>query len=656
MIKQELILTSIASTEPPIRAAVIDDAFDKIKQGDIEMENFRGFMQIARQDVSYQQASKALNFPSLDFDEIEDDSTDYLNFLNFLWNERNYSEEFKQLLNGRLFQKKFQKIGALDKICDNLMQLGIVVKQIGSDLSERIDDFSRHEYNLVFIDYYLGESEDESAIQKAIDNIKLIHSKYPIGKKPATVLMSSVHIEAKALEFYERAQIMARPRFFHKSDLQNNYLIKLIAGILKKEFKSKDQLEKYGQEITEAADRAFNTFKERISKLSVEDFIFIQNTVLQTDKQPLGEYLEWLFGAFWGHVLFEQKNLRQQAEQISAFYIEERPVLHQPPSEIVGEMYMSALFDSNLKDIEPHPAFKVNSTDEDFEKPVNFLPYLHLGDLFVSEFHDEVWIVMNPQCDLERNVPKDRSIFLLPGKLVPIGKQPVDNESILRTEFFKFNNKCFRIVWDTKATLSKPIKDLVEWKKMQAVERLFKLRLPFAIELQQALVSTLSRVGLPVPPPLTQPLKIEVAQWSESDKNYKIILESDGDYCSRIVTKLEEKVKIRYMFTGRFILDLKRRLIEIHESTKGRLSKIDDGQTQEKKIVTKEIEKLNEILEDFDSKFLSLSFVETKKDTIADPGLGKIAVRRNHNLISTHTSAIGLFLINILDPEHLEKP
>ncbi len=374
----------------------------------------------------------------IDTNEVEEDSAEYIEHLNALWKAREYSEDFKNLLEKHLFITRFVKIGSLDRISRNLKNLDIEVTEIGSDLSADMGKFKTNEFDLILIDYYLGAVENETAVETAVKNIRLIHSQYPDGKKPATLLMSSLsNVEARAAEFFEKGKVMEGiSRFSAKQDLEDSDLIKLIVGILNKEFKSRDQLEKYGEAITQAANQALIEFKESVSKLSVEDFIFIQHTVLQADKQPLGEYLAWLFSSYWGHLLFKDPNFQSQSDAISFFYVQEQPIVHRQPSVILSDMYMSALFETFTNDISEHPFFEHD--------------HLHLGDLLVSDYHKEVWMVINPECDLAR-IPIDRSVFLLPGRLIPIGQEPPSGEEeFARTEFFKYKNEPHKIVLASK--------------------------------------------------------------------------------------------------------------------------------------------------------------------------------------------------------------
>jgi len=384
---------------PALRAAVIDDAFDKIEEGQISFAKLRSFYQVASTNQHYSDAAQHGRFDQLDFDELEEDSEEYLRYLNSLWNSRDHSDEFRLLLQTRLFETRFEKLEQLESICNNLTKLNINVTKIGSDLDDDLDHFTRNEYNLVFMDFYLGAVEDEKAIESAAKNIKLIHSKYPEGRKPATVLMSSANVEDRAEEFYKKNKIMVTPRFYHKRDLQDDGLVSLITGILRREFQSRDQLENYAEAITIAAQQALDTFKENILKLSVEDFVFIQHSVLQLDKQPLGDYIAWLFSSYWGDLLFRNESLQNKANLINEIYVLQQPIMHRQPSKILSDIYMSALFESPGDDLVDHPAFESS-------------PYLHIGDILASEYHNDVWMIVNPQCDLERLVPPNRSIFL----------------------------------------------------------------------------------------------------------------------------------------------------------------------------------------------------------------------------------------------------
>ncbi len=204
-----------------------------------------------------------------------------------------------------------------------------------------------------------------------------------------------------------------------------------------------------------------------------------------------------------------------------------------------------------------------------------------------------------------------------------------------------------RLFWRVKETVSKSFKDFSDWKKMNAVRRFYRLRTPFALEIQQIFTSTISRVGMPVPPPLTQPLPLSVGYFDSKVNKYTEILKSESEYASRLVTRSEDKVKIRYLLTGKFLIDFKRRIIEIHNELKSELA--GSGETDEKPgPIKKKIQKIQAIIGEFDNSVLELKYLDSKKMS----QIGKIGMTKNVDWENPNQQA--LFVINVQDLEKVE--
>ena len=138
--------------------------------------------------------------------------------------------------------------------------------------------------------------------------------------------------------------------------------------------------------------------------------------------------------------------------------------------------------------------------------------YLHLGDLFVRRFTGTVLMVMNAQCDLEftpdhgsRQFKPSKSVLFIPGRLHPVFDALSEaDERRPRTELFEYDRIAYRIVWDTKRIVGRPYNGLSAWLGSEGYALEARLRLPFALQIQQAFAADLTRIGMPVPPPLQQ--------------------------------------------------------------------------------------------------------------------------------------------------------
>ncbi len=224
---------------------------------------------------------------------------------------------------------------------------------------------------------------------------------------------------------------------------------------------------------------------------------------------------------------------------------------------------MNSLFDTLLEDVDIHPAPAKGKVREIYNEFDPRSLYLHLGDLFGKDNSEEVWMVINAQCDLEREPSPDINIFLIPGILKPINE---NINSPLRTHLFKRDNKSYRIIWETKKVRSIKYGNFYYWKMINNFTRWSRMKLPFAIEIQQAFANNMTRIGMPVPPPISESIKIEVFFCEEGKEGMPItkIDKFNEDYAFRIVTKSD----IMYYFTVEFMILLKKEVVNYNERTK----------------------------------------------------------------------------------------
>lgn len=75
------------------------------------------------------------------------------------------------------------------------------------------------------------------------------------------------------------------------------------------------------------------------------------------------------------------------------------------------------------------------------------------------------------------------------------------------TELFTWKGEKCRILWDVKKVVSIQYRHIGTWLAQgtgKCLDRVARLRLPYALELQRAFTADLMRVGMPVAPPIFQ--------------------------------------------------------------------------------------------------------------------------------------------------------
>ena len=627
-----------------MKAAVIDDAFDPILEGEISIDQFLVFQQSVDGYPLFEDFLSTKSWEKQVFDEFQEDSPELIEYLNFLWANRNYSPEINALLLDLLFRNKYEKVKDLASICKNLVQAGLTVEEIGSTLQD-FSIFQDGSYVYVFLDYNLGVKEGENAVKNAEKTAKEIYDKCPEKQKPITILMSSSSsAEREKEKFRKNAGLIEGVfRYSNKENLKNEGKVSLLVRSYYQEFNSNHELQSYIQALSNAADRALEQFKEEIKILRIDDYVFMQNSALIDDEQPLGDYLAWLYGSHWGNLLLRDADLKKQQENIDRIVSKVTPLHHDMPSSKLAEIYMNALFDTELSDVGVHPFRQAEIENGTLPEVAVDFPYLHLGDVFTKSTSSVIWMVINAQCDLER--PKkefsDRSILLIPGQLNPL--EQVSTVPAPRTELFLLDGKPYRIAWKEKKVISIPYDKVNEWRQGGEWKRHHRLKLPFALEIQQAFSTSVSRVGLPVSPPFTETIAVQV-QMGKISKQPTILLETGSKYAFLPVTRNSEK---RVKLTLDFGLEFKDALNNKHlELTSLRTQKQAEGVGVE--YIDDILTSVNYMLEQFDDWFFrntsGFKTPTSAKTTELIPRYWKAAVDANTEKYSVDTP----FLLNIV--------
>ncbi|GAB2961807.1 hypothetical protein GCM10027048_32650 [Hymenobacter coalescens] len=538
-------IAGLLATNKMTLAAVIDDAFDPIQDDEITEDQIREFHQNNDADETFDELLIKLNITKPDDDELQDKKRRTA-YLNDLWKARTGSPQLREML-GSLLQVRLQKDLDLTLICENLTKLGIKVSCFGSDVTaEDLVTGEERFFDFVFIDYFLGTDDSQEAIRLAEEKIREVHTCCTTARKPVTVLMSSSPDAAKHKDgFRKNAELVEGVfRFSAKSELKDEHILSLVVGALAKEFAHSHEIQAYVTALCSAAENALVRFREDVRSLSVEDYVFIQNLGLEKDEQPLGDYVTWLYSSYWEQSLMRDQNLQMQQKKLNSVFQSNYPILHGQPSPKLADVYMSTIFEehtdlvNNARVIaQAKKAFEAAESLENQEivqSHLNASLVLSLGDVFEKSAADPVWMVINAQCDLARayKVPT-QSVLLVPGKLTPWSAVFERDEEVVRTEFFRIDNNAYRIVWDVKSVMSLPFNQVWSWKRKEGYSRRLRLKLPFALDVQRAFATKLTRIGLPVPPPLTSAVNIEVYHRIKRGTPYLVVPTSTA-YASQV--------------------------------------------------------------------------------------------------------------------------
>ncbi len=389
----------------------------------------------------------------------------------------------------------------VNDLCDCL-EKDLGRRVVKNDGTEGLNETS---IRLIFLDYFLEEGKEAESIRKVCAIAGEIGTRFSGGAKPLILLMSSKHIAADTIaNLRKEAQFLGSMfEFMSKDEFVEVTKLIITLGCIARSLHERQRIQKFVEGVENSIDAAAAKLRESLRGLSFEDYAYIQKLSLQREGHPLGDYISWLYSSYFGHLLFE--TIPEQ-RTMDALTFAKLPTTSFEPSSQFEEIYKNIVTEA----VEPLAGHPRDNRVAEADSP----PFLHFGDVF-CDGGGQILMVITPECDLaftpdEKDRPFDpgKSILLIPGSL-SAQNEPVSAR--MKTDFFSYKNETKRIVWEPKNLVSIPHGKIRDWLGRGGYRREARLRLPFALEVQQSFAADLTRVGMPVGPPIYKPARVEIA-------------------------------------------------------------------------------------------------------------------------------------------------
>jgi hypothetical protein len=368
-----------------------------------------------------------------------------------------------------------------------------------------------HLPEVIFIDYYLDlRDEVANSLQLAKNIGDRITTTFAEHQKPFVILMSSKEALTDVMksQFRDQAKFLGGMFYFiPKQELKPNVTFLLRFAVLVRSLNDGRQI----QEFVEAFERESNTtsakFTEKVRALSLEDYAYIQKLTLHGEGMPLGDYLLWLFGTYFAHLLF--RSVPKQRRQLDAMHFEYIAESDSMPSAEFVDLY-SKVVAEEVDELTTHPRATAPQPEGELGPPDP-----HFGDVFLND-KNEVRMIITPECDLlyapeedahRKRHPED-SIFVIPGILEEMA--PVSSDKELTTSFFPLSDKTYQIKWKLKHVSSIQFAALREHMRQGGFRRRARIRHPFATLVQTSFTNDLTRVAIPAAPPMLREVSVSI--------------------------------------------------------------------------------------------------------------------------------------------------
>lgn len=311
------------------------------------------------------------------------------------------------------------------------------------------------------------------------------------------------------------------------------------------------------------AGRPVGQFMHTLRTLGLQDYAILCELTLRDEGHPLGDYMMRLLGFHLIARLLADEKVRASVGKLDKMRFTEFLPYGEETSASFKMLYADSLTERVVEPWSSHPwqatpassqntpeaAAAVSQAAQAAEEPESpavvveaggpeeesaapsklvpalgmtddgaDLPFLQLGDLLIRDEASLVYAVLTASCDLQftpENVSKarprerDDTVLLLPGSLRRIGEAAKSKPKVT-TGLLQWQNVWYSVDWSEGKVVGLPhcvVRRLFEASNYKHERR---LQMGRALELQQNVISHISRIGLEVQPPLPMDLSLSV--------------------------------------------------------------------------------------------------------------------------------------------------
>jgi hypothetical protein len=489
-------LTSLCASTGIKSAIIVDDGYDlEPRARDFPMDSSE--WDIFFDDVKTEDREKLTEiFP--EFSKMKGQELRASDeFVKILWNKRS---DIRSDLIGPLFERY-----SVDKAGDSeyLKNIEAFLSGIGVRYvtAGRNFEAKAQEADLIIIDLYLDsieQSKDTLAISR--DGLRNIVSRRR-SNPPLVVLMSrNPNLAREHADFRDKAQLPESVfRIIAKDKLREQSAFLRLVTRLVRHYPDSLKLAAFVNAWHEGLGGARDRTCELMRKLDLTDCAQINRLLLDSEKEPLGNYLVDIFDRVLQHEIERDDSIILAAKGLNELTTKNYPPPHIEDAPAFQTLIFEALYQNSKRLALATPDNQIAFGDILKMKAGVTVPHALLPEIKTTN----VLLALTPACDVQRQ-GVNRVIFIR-GTLEPLNTfQAASLSPPPRTPIILIGNQRMWISWDLKhiETLSfAQIGSLIS--PGSDFEVIGRLRESHALELQQKLLASLGRVGQPAPMPNT---------------------------------------------------------------------------------------------------------------------------------------------------------
>lgn len=399
------------------------------------------------------------------------------------------------------FDKDVQgKLTQLKPLVEVLERNGVKCQFFGGDYQVNGSD----EPQLFFVDLKLKEGAgDVPRHEDAVQVYEKLQTAHP-GCKPFVFLMSSLSLVlGDKREPFRRDADLFQSEFedIDKAAFTNGDELARILGSFTRSMPQLAALRKSMNEVELAVGEASQSVMKELRALDLADYFVLYHNTTSVEKITLGSYVVEMLLEFLSHEVEGQDRVWGLAKALDGLNVQELPRARFGLTRAAAKLYSANML---------HSQEMLLAEDAMQHGPSH--GFFFTGDIFFDAqslnlpVPSRALAVITPACDLVRPEQlKNRSILLCEGsvrEMVPSALVASDSLPLVVMQHPRASERFLAIEWDKKKLLVWDAEDRAKFADATQCSfvRVGRLRPVYALQLQHAVTSDLSRVGTQKPP------------------------------------------------------------------------------------------------------------------------------------------------------------
>ncbi|XAH25682.1 hypothetical protein AAFF27_11000 [Xylophilus sp. GW821-FHT01B05] len=503
-------------------AHIVDDAYDATPTWKLSDEVIQSFIEAASDEDFLKTAEL------FDCDSNEDEISKQLRYSDSFGQLYKANFELTPNAKNAIFGdfEKFRdgKRKLLEPLIELLEKEGITTLLFGADYDISTAPIPQ----LLFVDLKLQESSLTFDHTDAVRIVQKQQVTYP-SSKPFVFLMSSLEVQLPQMrEPFRRDAKLFQSEFeaIKKDSLADTENVKVMLAAYTRAMPQTNTLRESVSQLNDSFNEALKNVTSELRALDLADYFAVFHNTTSVEKTTLGVYIIELLLEYISHEIEGTDAIWKLHDGLQDLKLQKLPRARFGLTLPAAQLYSAGMLHSKKRLL----------AEENIGRGPN-KGYFYLGDIFWETpeanhaLPSKAYVVITPACDIARPESMVESLMLCEGDVTAFVPGAIPNVRDALPVVVVRNPKTGQDVlinWDKSSLKIWDEGKRATFRTNQCTyERIGRLRPVYALQLQHAVTSNLSRIGTQRPPSILAPRHIR-CYVSGGNSRWKILYNSPG--------------------------------------------------------------------------------------------------------------------------------